>query len=57
MVGEGFAIAEHSFLTFLRICISYITNIKTKENPYPIDGKTSSVKDDLYVGFYKTLRL
>ena len=35
----------------------YITNIETKENTYPVNEKTSSVKDVLYVGFYKTLRL
>ena len=35
----------------------YITNIETKENTYPVNEKTSSVKDILYVGFYKTLRL
>ena len=31
----------------------YITNIETKENTYPVNEKTSSVKDVLYVGFYK----
>ena len=35
----------------------YITNIETKENTYPVNEKTSSLKDVLYVGFYKTLRL
>ena len=54
MVGEGFVICQP--LLFLKI-ISYITNIETKENTYPVNEKTSSVKDVLYVGFYKTLRL
>ena len=54
MVGEGIAISQP---LLLKKYISYITNIETKETPYPVDGITSSAKDVLYVVFYKTLML
>ena len=50
MVGERLCICQP--LLFKKI-ISYITNTETKENIYPVNEKTFSVKDVLYVDFIK----